>query len=68
MMPSDATVVTTVSGDLRQSLQVILSVHDVLARSIRTSEVQAQLTLIKEAVMQIAARLDQPDDNAADCA
>ena len=64
----DATVTTTVSGDLRQSLQVILTAHDVLARRVRSSEEQAQLTLIKRGVMRMAATLDQDGDNAADCA
>jgi hypothetical protein len=45
--------------DLRQSLQVIVSAHDVLARSIRGRAMRAQLTLIEKAAMRLAGAVDQ---------
>jgi hypothetical protein len=45
--------------DLRQSLQVIVSAHDVLARSVRGGAVRAQLTQIEGAAMRLAGTVDR---------
>lgn len=63
-MAADAISTTTLSGELRQSLQVILSAHEVLARSASTSDQQALLELIKEAVTRMAATLDRLTEDA----
>ena len=59
MTTSNLTIMTTVSGELRQSLQVILTARDVLAHGVPSSEEQVQLTFIKGAVMRMAATLDR---------
>ena len=45
--------------DMRQSLQVIVSAHDVLARRLRGDIEQTQLALIKGAVLQLARGVDE---------
>ncbi|MGC2200810.1 MAG: hypothetical protein WA633_11780 [Stellaceae bacterium] len=45
--------------DLRQSLQVIVSANDVLARRLRGGALRAQLTLIEGAAMRLAGTVDQ---------
>ena len=45
--------------ELRQSLQVIVSAHDVLARSLCGSAVRTQLPLIKAAAMRLAGTIDR---------
>jgi hypothetical protein len=59
MTTPDATVTTAIVGDLRQSLQVILTSHGVLARSVRCSGERVQLALIKGAEMRMADTLDR---------
>ena len=45
--------------DLRQSLQVVVSVHDVLTRSLRGRAARAQLALIESAATRLAGAVDQ---------
>jgi hypothetical protein len=50
---------TLTAMDLRQSLQVIVSAHDVLARRLRGDTEQTQLALIKGAALQLARSVDE---------
>ena len=52
------------AGQIRQSLQVIMSAHDVLARSLCGKSETVQLALIKGAVMKLAGTLDLIIDGA----
>lgn len=45
--------------DLRQSLQVIVSAHGVLARRVRGDAEQTQLALIKSAALRLARSVDE---------
>jgi hypothetical protein len=45
--------------DLRQSLQVIVSAHDVLTRRIRGDTEESQLALIKGAALRLARTVDE---------
>jgi hypothetical protein len=50
---------TLTTMNLRQSLQVIVSVHDVLARRLRGDMERTQLALIKGAALQLARTVDE---------
>jgi hypothetical protein len=64
---------TLTAMDMRQSLQVIVSVHDVLARRPRGDMERTQLALIKHAALQLARTVDElvevlPRQEASDVA
>jgi len=50
---------TLTTMNLRQSLQVIVSVHDVLARRLRGDMERTQLALIKGAALQLARTVNE---------
>jgi hypothetical protein len=50
---------TFTAMEMRQSLQVIVSSHDVLARRLLGDTEQTQLALIKGAVLQLACTVDE---------
>ena len=57
-MPNDPCA-AVMAMELRQSLQVIVSAHDVLARSLCGSAVRTQLALIEAAAMRLAGTVDR---------
>ncbi|HEY2538181.1 MAG TPA: hypothetical protein VGI28_01580 [Stellaceae bacterium] len=64
---------TLTAMEMRQSLQVIVSAHDVLARRLRGDTEQTQLALIKGAALQLARTIDElvevlPRQEASDVA
>ena len=57
-MPNDPCA-AVMAMELRQSLQVIVSAHDVLARRLGDGAVRVQLTLIEAAAMRLAGTVDR---------
>jgi hypothetical protein len=57
--PDDHLGAAVMAMDLRQSLQVIVSAHDVLTRSLRGGAARAQLALIESAATRLAGAVDQ---------
>ena len=57
--PDDHLRAAEMAMDLRQSLQVIVSAHDVLTRSLRGRAARAQLALIESAATRLAGAVDQ---------